>query len=213
MPTTRPSQQLLACRRVVLDPVFVDGTQPPQAAWNRVVARLQGILPGELVVHEPQWIMDPGQGLQLPEFGPHQVTLVFMPSSRKVHLGYFSRSGDGHQYVHLNKRKLERLAGPILRKKAWELVMTHELGHAMGVPQDAGHDDGTSHCTNPRCVMYRCVDAKSLTAALFHGLPLDFCPQCQAELTSAPLPGLQTATPSTAAATGPQQGDNAMATE
>jgi hypothetical protein len=75
------------------------------------------------------------------------------------------------------------------RTKLYQWTLTHELGHVMGVPASSTHKwpvPGLGpHCTHPECVMYTGLDWRVVASGLLRGWPLDFCPECAAELAAA----------------------------
>jgi hypothetical protein len=68
--------------------------------------------------------------------------------------------------------------------QAWKIVLTHEIGHHLGVPAKKTHNKAV-HCTSRECVMYAQPDWQSVVSVLFNGMPYDFCALCQAELKEA----------------------------
>lgn len=77
----------------------------------------------------------------------------------------------------------------LTRRKVEAAVLVHEMGHVAGLVGAADHTDGTRHCTNPGCRMYRTVDFRSIMAnavpVLCMGLmPTEFCEQCERDLAA-----------------------------
>jgi len=68
--------------------------------------------------------------------------------------------------------------------QAWKIVLTHEVGHRLGVPAKKTHNK-KGHCTSRECIMYAKPDWKAVVSVLFHGMPYDFCDKCKAELAEA----------------------------
>ena len=97
--------------------------------------------------------------------------------------------GQIRQSIKLNGRVIDRSASEIpfvSRETFWQIVMLHELCHALGVPADRSHTWSYGHCTNPECILYRRVDTRSvLTAILRLGPPLDLCKKCREEIRKA----------------------------
>src|SRR5204863_7382564 len=115
-------------------------------------------------------------------------TLAYVPSANGVQRGRFTRYADGHQQIVFSAEGIGAMQGLFFSQRdAWILVLTHELGHALGVPAGAGHAWQDGHCTNPRCVMYPQRDFRSTIAAVFAlGPPHAFCKDCRAELRASP---------------------------
>jgi len=68
--------------------------------------------------------------------------------------------------------------------QAWKIVLTHEVGHRLGVPARKTHNK-RGHCTSRECIMYAKPDWKAVVSVLFNGMPYDFCDKCKAELEEA----------------------------
>jgi len=107
--------------------------------------------------------------------------------------GAYSReesSDEGvRQSIMLNAEVIDRSAAKIpfvSRETFWQIVILHELGHALGVPADRSHKWAGSHCTNPHCVLYPKVDERSTVSAILRlGPPLDLCEKCREEIRRA----------------------------
>jgi predicted Zn-dependent protease len=93
--------------------------------------------------------------------------------------------------VVINRLRAERVAiGPITADDDVALTLLHEVGHWLGVPARDFHrsaldaEDGSAHCTNARCVMYKGsrVGLCAILANLTTGLPFQFCEDCAEEL-------------------------------
>jgi len=65
--------------------------------------------------------------------------------------------------------------------QAWKIVLTHEIGHRLGIPASSSHNK-SGHCTHHECVLNSGPDWKSVVSVLFNGMPYDFCEVCQAEI-------------------------------
>ena len=75
----------------------------------------------------------------------------------------------------------------LTRRKVEAAVLVHEFGHVAGLVSASDHNDGSRHCTNPPCRMYRRVDMKSVAATAFPVLckgilPTAFCAQCERDI-------------------------------
>ena len=68
--------------------------------------------------------------------------------------------------------------------QAWKIVLTHEVGHRLGVPANRSHNK-RGHCTSRECIMYASPDWQAVVSVLFNGMPYDFCDKCKAELEDA----------------------------
>ena len=126
--------------------------------------------------------------------GTSDITFVLAPDFEFFHSRGQYRSerrtdGQIRQSIKLNGRVIDRSASEILfvsRETFWQMVMLHELCHALGVPADRSHTWSYGHCTNPECILYRRVDTRSvLTAILRLGPPLDLCRKCREEIRKA----------------------------
>jgi len=105
-------------------------------------------------------------------------------------------SRDNHQlrgiaFTHSDRVNIVAFNGPTINHapvisdtQAWKIVLTHEVGHRLGVPAKIDHNKA-GHCTSRECVMYARPDTKAVLSVLFHGMPYDFCDKCKAELREA----------------------------
>lgn len=77
-------------------------------------------------------------------------------------------------------------AAPVITdNQAWKIVLTHEMGHRLGVPASATHNK-KGHCTSRECIMYSKPDWQSVVSVFaLNGMPYDFCYLCKAELLEA----------------------------
>jgi len=188
---------LVAGNRIVIDRISVNGCMPPASAWNRTIATFQGYISGEVILNDIISITVPtdengywteGFHQDLDEVGPHQITIIFMTKSEKINRGVCRTQYDDERQpvqhtIIFNKDKIDRSAFLFASKKrVWEIVLLHEIGHALGVPAAPSHSWSDRHCTNPSCVMYPRPDIRSVSAFFFHGFPDDFCKECAAEL-------------------------------
>lgn len=98
-------------------------------------------------------------------------------------------SGGGSLIVLQRREIVRRSGGLVERSKLWEWTLTHELGHALRVPADAGRTwsgpHPGAHCTRPECVMYAAADWRSVASGLMNGWPLRFCGECEGEIAAA----------------------------
>ncbi|HEX3359084.1 MAG TPA: hypothetical protein VHS31_19040 [Tepidisphaeraceae bacterium] len=179
---------------VTLHPLSMNGAKPPDGALEQAADRIRPFLRGTLRIEETSMRNTPTTLPSHPVFRSNRfkpsladITLVYIPNSPEIGRGLFSRFDDQHQQIVLNAAGIHAMTSPFLSERdAWAIVITHELGHAMGVPAGAGHSWEDGHCTNPRCVMYPRMDMRSILAAVFSlGPPRGFCDQCRAELESA----------------------------
>jgi hypothetical protein len=88
--------------------------------------------------------------------------------------------------VVYNQTKIDK-APVISKNQAWKIVLTHELGHRLGVPAGRSHNDH-KHCTSRECVMYAAPDWQAVASVALNGMPYDFCDLCQKELRDAKAP-------------------------
>jgi predicted Zn-dependent protease len=92
-----------------------------------------------------------------------------------------------NQRIVINECRVESRAKKLLmqRQFVYKMVILHEMCHALGVPADPNHSDG-SHCTNPNCILYEGIDVKSVSYAIFHfGPPKGLCKDCLHEIALA----------------------------
>lgn len=182
---------------VYLDVVSVDGQAVPEEALQRAVTRLTAHTIGQFVIR-------PTVELRLPESAEGQVprgriappdaegqldrvALVFARNVEGGSRGVFMRMQDDWQQILFSSQRIQETASVFfLEDQVWEFVIYHELGHALGVPESAGHRWHAGHCTHPDCVMYPKIDARSITTFLIRqGPPMDFCRRCAAEIRAA----------------------------
>jgi len=68
--------------------------------------------------------------------------------------------------------------------QAWKIVLTHILGHTLGIPYSPSHNKG-GYCTRRECNMYKNPDILAVLSVPLNGMPFDYCKFCQAELDAA----------------------------
>ncbi len=85
--------------------------------------------------------------------------------------------------VAYNQTKINQ-APVISNTQSWKIVLTHELGHRLGVPAARSHNQA-GHCSRRECVMYQKPDFQSVVSVLFNGMPYDFGKLGQEELAAA----------------------------
>ena len=99
-------------------------------------------------------------------------------------IAFHQRSVQPFNVVAYNKTNIDS-APVITANQAWKIVLTHELGHRLGVPAKATHNKN-KHCTSRECIMYSRPDWQSVVSVLaLNGMPYDFCDLCKAELIEA----------------------------
>ena len=187
---------LLTSPVVTLDAYSINGAFPPQEAWDAALRRFKSCLSGELVVHGPKELTVPvdndgrlteGVTVDLEPRRLDHITIVVWPKAAALrHSGIYRRFKDGGQLISYYREGVEKYAGLVSYETLWEIVLLHELGHAIGVPADGSHAEETGHCTN-HCVMYREPDVRSAVMFLLHGWNRDFCPACKSEMQRAKL--------------------------
>ena len=119
---------------------------------------------------------------------PSAIVMVYTPElicKRDHHhlRGYAFFHSDRTNIVAYNATTINK-APVISDTQAWKIVLTHEVGHRLGVPAKKTHNKA-GHCTSRECVMYAKPDTKAVLSVLFHGMPYDFCDKCKAELEEA----------------------------
>lgn len=97
----------------------------------------------------------------------------------------------GIAFRHSNKTNIVAYNGkninnaPVISDvQAWKIVLTHEVGHRLGVPAKKTHNKN-GHCTSRECIMYAKPDWQAVVSVIFQGMPYDFCDKCKAELKEA----------------------------
>jgi hypothetical protein len=116
--------------------------------------------------------------------GRSVITAVTLPKMRYANRGFCQYMNDGSHLVVLYAEPIESDANIFVPvDKVYELVFTHEIGHALGVPYRKSHKWSGNHCTNPHCIMYPRPDFRAILTAVFHlGAYDDFCEECAGEL-------------------------------
>ena len=187
--------------QVKIYPVSVDGQSIPEQPLKAACATIQKCLCGNLVIEKtlrlphatyermPKQIANDDDTIEIRTKvitpAPNHIALFFFPVAQGVGRGVSSSFPDGWHQVILNAKHVDQMSFSIFfsRSEAWQLVITHELGHQLGVPANKSHKWHGPHCTDPQCVMYPVVDGRAILDAIVSlGPPLDFGPQCRREL-------------------------------
>ena len=117
------------------------------------------------------------------------IVMIYTPEllckfNKKRHLrGYAFPHSDKTNIVAYNATTIND-APVISDTQAWKIVLTHEVGHRLGVPANKTHNKN-GHCTHRECIMYAKPDWQAVVSVLFNGMPYDFCEKCKAELEKA----------------------------
>ena len=98
-------------------------------------------------------------------------------------LAFYSSQYHPINVVAYNQTKINQ-APAISNTQSWKIVLTHELGHRLGVPAARTHNQ-EGHCSHRECVMYQSPDFQSVVSVLFNGMPYDFGKLGQEELSAA----------------------------
>ena len=123
----------------------------------------------------------------LPERG-NAIVMVYTPTllnpnTEKQLRGYAFESPVKFNVVAYNGTTIN--AAPVISDvQSWKIVLTHEIGHRLGVPASVTHNKA-GHCNNRECVMYARPDLLAVLSVLLHGMPYDFCDDCKLELKEA----------------------------
>jgi hypothetical protein len=187
--------KMLTATEVIIDPVSINGVRPPEESWKTCIRRLQGYVTGKVRVNPFQELTIPldeeGFMTENPKFktedmGLNHLAMVFAPAFRRVNRGLFQRFENDRQMILFDRQGIEASVNSFLSKeKIWEIVIFHEIGHAIGVPSQSSPSHKSSHCSNPSCVMYPRIDTRSALSVIFKGYPVDLCKDCQAEVEAA----------------------------
>lgn len=107
--------------------------------------------------------------------------VLFYANNKERQLrGFAFADSDRTNIVAYNATNINK-APVISDTQAWKIVLTHEVGHRLGVPANEDHNKA-GHCTSRECVMYARPDWQAVVSVLFNGMPYDFCDKCKAEL-------------------------------
>jgi len=116
----------------------------------------------------------------------HSIVMVYTPdlicpkNGKSKLRGYAFPSDYKYNVVAYNSTTIN--AAPVISDvQAWKIVLTHEIGHRLGVPASVTHNKA-GHCNNRECVMYARPDLQAVLSVLIHGMPYDFCDDCKLEL-------------------------------
>ena len=94
--------------------------------------------------------------------------------------GLAYRNANRYNVVAYNATTINK--APVISDiQAWKIVLTHEIGHRLGVPASVTHNKA-GHCNNRECVMYARPDWQAVLSVLTNGMPYDFCEDCKLEL-------------------------------
>ena len=188
------NRALLTSPVVTIDAVSVNGTLPPKEAWDRALNRFASYLSGRLVVKPAREITVPvdangrltgSEDIETGGSGPDYILVILLPKAPDIMRGRYTKYARGLQVIRYDAEGVGKYDALLPRERAWEIVLFHELGHAIGVPSDPSHADASGHCTNPSCVMYPRPDICSILTFIARGWPLDFCDACKSEIDAA----------------------------
>lgn len=191
-------QPLVNGRVVTIEIVHVNGQQGPGQAVERAIRRFGRHLAGELQTAQGEPVCLParpeglptedqlGQATKERRFrGPSDITMYITPGlSDHKRRGFCEPRPDGSHVIVLQAENIDASIPPLVtRQRWWQLVIMHELCHALGVPGDRCHAWSGRHCTNPTCVLYPRPDVRSVLVAVVRlGPPIDLCAACRAEI-------------------------------
>jgi len=205
--TTLVNRDLVCSNRVNIQPVSMNGAKAPKKAWDKSLARFKKYVRGNVIVFDPIKLDAPidtdqfvynyhrGRRTQLPistarrfseqlrnfPKGRNSILMFFVPDFKSLGR-YYGYNGKYHiiAYSENNINVVPNSAN----NQAWQIVLLHELGHALGLPAARSHKL-RGHCTHRQCVMYPKPDLFAVISVLFSGMPYDFCPVGKAELETA----------------------------
>ncbi|MHC4660761.1 MAG: zinc metalloprotease [Planctomycetota bacterium] len=192
----------LLTKPVTIELISINGMSMPEASLNASLAIIRRHVAGPVKVVKGEdveiefsetgysGLLELKSALKGRRFkGPGTVTIAVSPTFGLTYLGYCSSAEDGSRVIVLFPEIIKRQAViAVLHVLAFEMVLTHEFGHALGIPSGKWHRWGGSHCTNPECVVYRNPDRRAILRAILHlGPYTDFCETCTAELRAAKI--------------------------
>jgi predicted Zn-dependent protease len=109
---------------------------------------------------------------------------LFLSDDKKRRLRGLAFGQSSHPHIVAYNSININNAPVITDNQAWKIVLTHEVGHRLGVPANSDHNKA-GHCTSRECIMYARPDWQAVVSVIFHGMPYDFCHKCKAELKEA----------------------------
>ncbi len=188
-------------RLVTVTIVPVNGAQLPPKCAERAAAWVDRYVGGDvrLLHDEPLTLSaDENGAISQRQLSQHQMTLkdkgisditvyvvpLFNDFNKRGFATYFP-GAPGH-FVGLHQSGIEASKKILSSADMHELVLKHELAHALGVPSNASHNADGWHCTHPECLLYWGADARSILTGLMRlGPPKDLCSVCRAEILAA----------------------------
>jgi hypothetical protein len=118
---------------------------------------------------------------------PTDISILLTPGLSDVnHRGLYCLQEDGSHVVLIMGKNIDSTFKILAPEPRWQLVIAHELCHALEVPGNRDHAWSERHCTNPTCILYPRPDGRAIGVSLLRlGPPMDLCPDCQREVRQA----------------------------
>ena len=192
-----PYEPLVNGKLVTIEVVSVNGQQLPGRALENAIDTFRRYVAGEVRTVEGESVtLKPGPDGQLTRGqlrplinrrrfrGPCDVTIYLIPSLAGSSRGELWDIGLPKSHVLVvNAKRCDRPPPMLYRERLWQVVITHELCHALKVPHDPSHAWRGNHCTRPERVLYPRVDLRSVVRSIPRlGPPMDLCHLCRREI-------------------------------
>ena len=194
-------EPLVNGRLVTVEIVSVNSACYPERSMEKAIAGFAKYVAGQtkVVTGDPLELDADANGLlttkqidsAVVERGPRSpssITIYVVPGlSDFKRRGYCIRRKDGNHTITIHANGITAsppLAVPV--NQWWELVIKHELLHALEVPCDSKRNWSRRHCTQPDCILYPRADRRAILVGILRlGPPMDLCRHCRREIDAA----------------------------